>query len=182
MNKRAISKIVISVFFVAFALALIFGGGAFSTVRSGFVDALEYDFGVSDVLYELGIDINDRDHKDDEHFVGGGAEVEFYCMPINGELKETTKYKSTYKCDLILTVTAPSTGYVSDIVLNKDCYSVTVKNSQGYEITIDNLEKLYVDFGQNVSAGQIIGCLNLDGIASITVCKDGNYCNVRDFF
>ena len=180
MSKRIISKAAISVLFAAFTVAMCFAGGGFSTIRNGFFNALQYDFEVSDILHEMGVDINDK--TEEEHFVGGEAVVEFYCMPVNGVLKEELKDRSVYQCDLILTVVAPAVGYVSDIVQNKEGYSVTVKNSQRYEITVDNLQNIYVEFGQNVSAGQIIGCLNIDGETSVKVVKDGVNCNASDFF
>lgn len=182
MSKRMISKIIISVFFISAVLSLAFAQGGFETVRNGFKNALKYDFEASDMLYEIGIDINDRVDEDNEHQVGNNGEVEVYCLPINGEPCEIMTNKKVYKCDLVLTVVAPTTGYISDIIQNADGYTVTVRNYQGYEITVNNIEQLYSGFGDEVSVGQIIGRLNKDGLAKVSVAKDGLYCNIDDFF
>ncbi len=183
MKKRVLEKLSISVIFLSMIFLTCFAGGAFATVRNGFSQAMKYDFEIKKIATDLGINIDDGNLPSQS--VDGDGTVEFYCKPVSGEV--VSKFSQNmqgneYECRLILTVKAASNGEIADIIQNGASYEVTVKNKQGYNITVTNLKNVYVSYGQQVSAGQIIGALNNDGKAFVRVVKDGVACDPEEVF
>ena len=149
-------------------------------IRNGALNALEYDFEIKNIASDLGINIE----LDDSINVNGDS-VAYYILPISGERVEefdTDINKITYLCPLVLSVKAATNGKINNIIKAGETYSVSVINSHGYEIVVSGLDVVYVKYGQNVTAGQIIGKLSSNGFAVLSVNKNGVACNPSDIF